>query len=279
MKVIVTGSAGFIGSHLAEMLRDQGHEVIGIDDFSTGHNVVEGIEQYNEDIRDFDRIEPIFAGVDVVFHLAAMGRVPMCIDDPKRAYEVNVMGSVNVLEAARLNKVPRVVLSSSCIAYSDQDTAYKTTKIAMEEAAKAYRTFHGVSTVCLRYANVYGPRQEIGMDSAMFAMLRDSFNREGKVHIFGDGEQTRDWTYVTDICRANMLAGLSAYEGELDIATGRSISLNYIVKDVLKVPFVHEAARLGDARHIVLDPHPAADALGFNAEVIFENGIKNVWIN
>lgn len=278
MKAIVTGAAGFIGSHLAEMLRDAGHEVVGIDDFSTGHNKVKGVKIWKRDIRDLEKMQDLFVGADVVFHLAAMGRVPMCVEDPRRAYEVNVMGSVNVLEAARRAGVRRVVLSSSCIAYSEQPTAYKTTKIAMEEAARAYRSFHGVQTVSLRYANVYGPRQEVGMDSAMFAMLRDSYNREGMVHIFGDGEQTRDWTYVTDICRANILAAESAFEGELDIATGRSISLNYIVKDVLKVPFVHEAERIGDARHIVLDSQPARQHLGFETQVTFEDGIKNVWI-
>ena len=274
-KCVVTGGLGFIGSHLVDKLINEGAEVIIIDNLSSGY-----IDNLNPKAKflkkDFSKHKLDFRGIDYVFHIGAWGRMPMCLEDPVGAYQNNVMGTIRVLEAARQAKVKKVVLSSSCIVYC-QHTPYWSTKIALEDAAKVYREMYGLSTICLRYGNVYGTRQKVGMDSAMFAMLKDSFNKEGKVKIFGDGEQTRDWIHVDDVCEANILAALSNAEGELDICTGRSLSLNYIVKEVLKLPYEHTDERKGDEKHIKLNPEPALLKIGFKAQKVFEEELPKIW--
>lgn len=283
-KILVTGGAGFIGSHLVDYLIEQGHEVYVIDNLTSGYveNINEKASFTELDFTDkeelfyyFERVKP-----DYVFHVGAWGRMPMCMEDPIGAYENNLMGTVNVLEASRRNKVKKVVLSSSCIVYC-QHTPYWSTKVGLEEAAKVYREMYGLSTACLRYGNVYGERQRVGMDSAMFAMLKDSYNKEGKIHIFGDGTQTRDWVNVKDVCRANLKAALSDFEGEIDIATGKSISLNYIVevlkKFVPKLEVVYQEERKGDEKHIKLSTKEAEEKIGFKAEINFEDAIEKVW--
>jgi UDP-glucose 4-epimerase len=275
-KVIVTGGMGFIGSHLVDKLVEN-NEVIVLDNGSSGSNVNDKAQYFSVDLAKEkpQTLKFHLEGADYVFHLAAWGRMPMCLEDPVGAYENNVMATVHVLEAAKQARVKKVVLSSSCIVYCEE-TPYKSSKVALEDIARVYRDIYGLPTISLRYANVYGTRQVVGQDSAMFAMLKDSYNKEGKVHIFGDGEQTRDWTHVYDIARANIIAAESNVTGEFDIATGRSISLNHIV-DVLGVPAVYEEERKGDARHIKLDPIPAKEKLGFETEILFEEGIKEVW--
>lgn len=279
-KVIVTGGLGFIGSHLVDLLVED-YNVVIVDNLSSGY-----IENKNQKATlvtmDFakstvEQLVPVFEGAKYVFHLGAWGRMPMCMEDPVGAYENNVIGSAKVLEASRQAQVEKVVLSSSCIVYCEE-TPYKTSKIAMEDLARVYTKTFGLPTIALRYANVYGKRQRVGQDSAMFAMLKDRFNQEGQVVIFGDGEQTRDWTHVFDICRANIIAAKSDKTGEYDIATGRSITLNHII-DVLGVPKIHGPERVGDARHIVLNPKPAKEDLGFETTLTFEDNILEVWKN
>lgn len=278
-KVLITGAAGFIGSHLADKCVAEGAEVYGIDNLSSGkvENINHGVKFELVDIKDFGRLIDCFESIkpDIVFHLAAWGRMPMCLEDSIGAYQNNVMGSLHVLEAARHFNVKKVVLSSSCIVYGEE-TPYKSSKVAMEDIARVYRKSYGVKSTCLRYGNVFGTRQDINKDSAMFAMLRKKFNESGVVDIFGDGEQTRDWVFVADIAEANVLAALSDFEGELDIATGRSISLNYII-EYLKLKANYLPERPGDARHIMLNPELAKKAIGFEAKTPFEEGIKEVW--
>jgi len=278
-KCIVTGGAGFIGSHLADYLIELGADVYVVDNLSSGYkeNINEKakfkfLELTNKDnVFDyFKRIKP-----DYVFHLAAWSRMPMCLADPIGAYENNLMASMHVIEASRRNKVKRVVLTSSCIVYCE-DTPYKYSKIAMEDVARTYNKFYESSIISLRYANVYGTRQNIDHDSAMFAMLRKTYNEKGYVNIFGDGEQTRDWINVKDVCRANVMAAQSDYCGEMDIATGKSISLNSIIK-TLGIEAKYLPEREGDAKHINLDNKKAEEFIGFKTEIPFEEGIKEVW--
>lgn len=280
IKSVVTGGAGFIGSHLVDYLVSEGHEVCVIDNMSSGRR-----ENMNQEARylelDFAtcpmaELESAMSGATYVFHVGAWGRMPMCLEDPEGAYANNVMGSVRVMEAARRSGVKKAVLSSSCIVYCEQ-TPYRSTKVAMEEAARVYREAYGLPTACLRYANVFGTRQVLESDSAMFAMLRRAYAANGKVQIFGDGEQTRDWMHVSDCVRANLLAAESDFVGEVDVCTGRSITLNYIVDELLRVEHEHVAERPGDARHIVLDPKPAAEAFGFVASVKLEDKVSDVW--
>lgn len=278
-KVVVTGGWGFVGSHLVDELIKTGNEVVVIDNGSQGdtQNSMAGNIEGDFALMTVEQLASIFDGMDYVFHVGAWSRMPQCMSDPVGAYANNVTGSVKVLEAARRAGVKRVVLSSSCIVYCEE-TPYKSTKIAMEDIARVYRTTFGLSTICLRYGNIYGTRQKVGQDSAMFAMLKDASNKNGKVQIFGDGTQTRDWISVKDIVRANILVAEQDTEGEFDICTGRSIDLNYII-DVLGLEAEHVEERKGDAKHINLDPKPAKDILGFEAEIKFEEEIKDVWKN
>ena len=284
-KVIVTGGLGFIGSHLVNALIDEGADVLLIDNLSSGYAENKDKRMPNDqaligDFTDFNYLLKVFKQFEpeYVFHIGAWGRMPMCMEDPIGAYKNNVMGTINVLEASRQVKVKKVVLSSSCIVYC-QDTPYKGTKTALEHLSKIYYNSYDLSTISLRYGNVYGERQKVGMDSAMFAMFKDSMKTTSRLKIFGDGEQTRDWINVKDICEANMLSALSYETGAMDICTGNSISLNYIVKDVLNLPFEHIEQRKGDEKHIALDPRRAKERINFKSQIKFEDGIKKVWEN
>lgn len=279
-KMIVTGHLGFLGSHLVDHLINEGAEVYGIDNLFSGSEKNANPKTKQNIIKDFINQEDLFdiflkIKPDYVFHVGAWSRMPLCLEDPIGAYKNNVLGSVNILEASKRVGVKKVVLSSSCAVYCGE-TPYKTSKLAMEDIARVYRSTYGLSTICLRYGNIYGTRQNADQDSAVFAMFKKSYNEKGSVDIFGDGKQTRDWINVADICEANILAVLSDYQGELDIATGRSISLNYIVK-VLGVKANHVSERKGDVKYIKLNVKPANSAIGFRAKIKFEDGIKEIW--
>ncbi len=277
MNYLVTGGRGFIGSHVVDALVAAGHGVLVLDNRLSGDNENPGATYVDADIRKLEAIESHFAGRDGVFHLAAIARTPWCVDDPILAYETNVMGSVNVLEAARKQGVKRVVLSSSNIVYA-AETPYKQSKLAMEAIANVYAELYGLSNVCLRYSNVYGKRQrEDGPSPNVFAAFRKSLREQGHVNITGDGEQTRDFTHVTDIARANLLAMESDYQGPaLDVCTGRNVSMNYVVKELFKAPVVYIDERRGDIKHIVQDPKPVTTVLNWKPTVELEAGIKDV---
>ncbi|HVW71612.1 MAG TPA: NAD-dependent epimerase/dehydratase family protein [Candidatus Paceibacterota bacterium] len=277
MKYLVTGGKGFIGSHVVDALVARGDDVIVIDNGLSGDNENPNAQYVNADIRKFDTIEPHFAGQDGVFHLAAIARTPWCVDDPVLAYETNVMGSVNVLEAARKHGIKRAVLSSSNIVYA-AETPYKQSKLAMEAIANVYNVLYGLSNVCLRYSNVYGKRQrEDGPSPNVFAAFRKTLRENGHIKITGDGEQSRDFTHVTDIARANLLAMGVDYTGApIDVCTGRNVSMNYVVKELFKAPIVYIEERRGDIKHIIQDPKPVTETLGWQPTVKLEDGIKDV---
>jgi UDP-glucose 4-epimerase len=276
MKYLVTGGRGFIGSHLVDLLVKKGHEVLVIDNGLSGDNHNPGAEYVKADIRRFKEIEKHFAGRDGVFHFAAIARTPWCINDPILCYETNVLGSLNVLEAARKQGVKRVVLSSSNIVYA-ADTTYKHSKLAMESLALVYSTMYGLSVVCLRYSNVYGSRQrEDGPSPNVFAAFRKTLRENGFVAITGDGKQSRDFTHVSDIARANLLAMKSKYTGVIDLCTGRNVTMNYVVKELFKAPVKYIPDRPGDIKHIRQKPHLAKKILGWEPKMILEKGIKDV---
>jgi UDP-glucose 4-epimerase len=181
-----------------------------------------------------------------------------------------------VLEAARRKGVGRVVLSSSNIVYA-AETPYKHSKLAMEALAHTYTELYGLSTICLRYSNVYGPGQrEDGPGPNVFAAFRKSLREDGRITITGDGEQSRDFTHVSDIARANLLASRSDYTGTLDLCTGRNVSMNYVAKELFKAPVVYVGDRKGDIKHIIQKPDAAKAKLGWEATVTLEDGIKDV---
>lgn len=286
-KYLVTGGYGFIGRHLVRELLGAGHTVVVVDHMDEAAGVLGSPSRtfvlLVEDIANLHKLvwrhiaQPPYDGI---FHLAAVSRTPTAIDNPVRCYETNVLGSVRVLELARTLKIPRVVLSSSNVVYA-ADTPYKTSKLAMEGAAQAYSAMYGVSTICLRYSNVQGSGIRKG-DLAVFASLRDTFNATGKMEITGDGLQTRDFTHVSDVVKANLLAMAQTYvQGITDICTGiqtdllKAITHMFRGRPLPKIEFVGE--RFGDVKQIVQDPADAAARLGFVASVRLEDSIQDVW--
>ncbi|MDX2507833.1 MAG: NAD-dependent epimerase/dehydratase family protein, partial [Gammaproteobacteria bacterium] len=224
MKALVTGGAGFIGSHIVDRLLNDGHEVIVLDDFSTGHRsnlpdnkaltIVEG------DISNFDTVKQCMQGIDWVFHKAAVASVPRTVNDPIGSTAVNYQGTLHLLEAARHNNVKRMVFASSAALYGDEPTLpkvetmcpvtlspYAVDKLASEFACGMYTRLYGLETVCLRYFNVYGPRQDPSSPySGVISIFTDKLKNKQTPTIFGDGEQTRDFVFVSDVVEANMKA-------------------------------------------------------------------------
>ncbi len=274
MKILCTGGAGFIGSHLVDELIKQGHSVTVIDNLLTGDesNVNKHATFYNEDIRD-DTLLPLFIGIDAVFHLAAIARTQWCIDDPKLANDINVYGTLNMLELAREAGVKRFVHSSSCIVYVET-TPYWVTKTAAENYVSIYPSLYGMSTIALRYSNAYGSlrQSEKGPAINCIASLRKSKRENGWVWITGDGEQSRDFIHVNDIVRANIMALESDLTGSLDICTGIQTSMNEIAA-YFDCPIHHITERQGDVKHLIQDPIPAKAKLGFEAIERLENNM------
>jgi len=276
MKYVVTGGAGFIGSHLTDKLIELGHEVIVID------NLLSGSEKYVNskavfhkcDITNFDEIVPCFEGADGVFHLAAIARTPWCVEDPILAYKTNVMGTLNVLEAARKFGIRRVVMTSSNVVYAFF-TPYRTSKTALEDLGKVYTDMYGMSVMCLRNSNVYGSRQsELGPSPNVFSALRKCKKLNGYIEVTGDGTQTRDFTHVSDIVSGHIAAMGSSETGVIDLCTGTNHSLNEVAK-YFECPVKYIAERPGDVKHIVQDPLPALEVLNWKAQVSLEEGMKD----
>ena len=276
-KLLVTGGAGFIGSHLVDELCRTHNRVTVIDSLRSGFagQVHPRANLIQRDIRNFREIADLFSGQDGVFHLAAIARTPWCIEDPVLCYETNVMGTLHVCEAARQAKVPRVVLSSSNVVYAFM-TPYRTGKEAGEGIGTTYAEMYGQSVISLRYSNVYGPRQsETGPSPNVFAALRKSRRDEGRLIITGDGEQTRDFTHVSDIVQGNLAAMRSTHCGVVDLCTGKNWSLNQVAR-WFGGQIVYIADRPGDVKHIVQDPAPAREILGWAATVDLADGIRDV---
>jgi UDP-glucose 4-epimerase len=276
MKCLVTGGAGFIGSHLTDDLIKLGHEVIIVDNLLSGFekNINKEATFYNCDIRKLDTMSVYFKGVDVVFHLAAIARTPWCVEDPVLAYETNVMGTLNVLEAARLNNVRRVIMTSSNVVYAFW-TPYRSSKEALEALGKVYVDMYGLSVVCLRNSNVYGSRQsELGPSPNVFAALRKSKKERGYIEITGDGEQSRDFTHVSDIVKGHICAMSSTATGAFDLCTGKNYTLNQVAK-YFDCPIKYMPKRPGDIEHIRQDPEPAYTHLGWRAQVDLQEGMRD----
>jgi nucleoside-diphosphate-sugar epimerase len=245
-RILVTGGAGFIGSHLTAELVAEGHAVRVLDDFSTGLRENLGgleIELFEGDVRDPELIARALHGVRYVFHQAALVSVPKSLEDPILCYDINVMGALNLLAKAAEAGVERVVLASSAAVYatstdpvSETDrpaplSPYAASKLAMEECARMYTRAYGMATVCLRYFNVYGPRQSPNSPyAAVIPTFVEAYQRGEHPVIFGDGEQRRDFVYVHDVVHANLLAMKSPDAAGLvvNIGSGTAITINQL---------------------------------------------------
>lgn len=300
--VLVTGGAGFIGSHLVEALLKRGDQVRVLDNLSTGKlenlaGVIDQIKFFEGSLVDVAAVRRAVAGAEVVYHLAAIASVPQSMAEPVQTELVNTVGTVNLLQAAQLADVRRVVLSSTCAVYGDELTLPKTeamlpqpkspyavSKLAAEHYCRVYYESFGLETVVLRYFNVFGPRQDPkSAYSGVISIFMDKLATGIAPTIFGDGQQTRDFVFVQDIVQANILAA-SAPEsaGEIfNIGTGRPVTVQQLFETMRRV-FVSEVTplyapgRRGDVIHSYADSDRATRQLGWQAQVSLEAGLKQL---
>jgi UDP-glucose 4-epimerase len=299
--VVVTGGAGFIGSHLAEELARRCYRVIILDDLSTGklENISHILRPANQQtefihgsITELPLLTKLFRGVDYVFHLAAIPSVPRSIENPRASHDANITGTLNVLLAARDAGVKKVVYASSSSVYGDTPTLpkredmppnpqspYAVTKLAGEYYCQVFRQVYGLPTVCLRYFNVYGPRQDPNSQYAAVIprFVHRAVNSKPPV-IFGDGEQTRDFTFVKDTVEATILAAETDATGVCNIGRGERISINRLAELVIKlvgnsVEPAHEEPRPGDIKHSLADISRARQ-FGYNPRYDLEEGLR-----
>jgi len=299
---LITGIGGFIGSSIARALLSRGEAVRGLDNFSTGkkENLAEiagQIEVHEADITDLDAMHRACKGVDFVLHQAAIPSVPKSVLDPLGSNRANVDGTVNVLIAARDAKAKRVVYAASSSAYGDTPTLpkregmkpdpispYAVAKLASEHYMVSFFRCYGLETVCLRYFNIFGPRQDPSSPySGVLAKFITQMLKGEQPTIFGDGEQSRDFTYIDNAVNANLLAckaDASKAAGEVfNVATGRRVTLNETFKALQPLTSYsgqvkYGAARGGDVKHSLADVSKAEAGLGYRPTVDFEEGLR-----
>lgn len=293
-KTLVTGGAGFVGSHLVDALVERGHDVLIIDNLSTGKKdyINPQAKFFEEDLRNFDKIRPLFKDADFVFHQAALPRIPFSIDRPRESNEANINGTLNTLVAAKQAKVKRFIYASSSSVYGNQKelplkesmpcdplNPYALQKYVGELYCRVFSKIYGLSTVSLRYFNVYGPRAsaEGAYSTVIPIFLRQK--RQGKpLTIEGDGEQTRDFSYISDVINANVLAMESDRVGRgevINIGAGSNHSVNKIAK-IIGGETTSAPARPADIRHTLADISRAKQLLGWQPQVKLKQGIKEL---
>jgi len=294
VRPIVTGGAGFIGSHVAEALLARGDEVHVLDNLASGRpeNVPAGAELHEADIREpdavFDAVKP-----ELVFHLAAQASVSVSVKEPEFDAQVNVLGTVAVLEAARRHGAQVVFSSTGGAIYGECEmpanetwerrplSPYGTSKLSGEEYLAAWNRLHGTRHVALRYGNVYGPRQDPHGEAGVVAIFLRAVSDGRRPTIFGDGSQERDYVYVGDVARAT-LAAAKLDGGVINVATGVPTSVVQLVDAMRRatgreIDPEHGPERLGDLQRSVLDASLAERELGWRPEVSLEDGLRETW--
>lgn len=302
MRAIVTGGAGFIGSNLVDALLHRGHDVVVVDDLSTGRRenldaaISHGAVLEEADVRDAERLRRVFGSArpEWVFHLAAQIDVRRSVSDPRLDADVNVDGTINVLEAARHAGVTRIVYSSTGGAlYGDADAVpspedapvrplspYGQSKFAAEGYCELYRRLYGLPAVTLRYANVYGPRQDPLGEGGVVAIFCGRLRVGGRPTVFGDGTQTRDYTHVFDVVEANLAAAAADVAGAYNIGRGEETSVLDLIEACRSLApdgrFEPEfaPARAGEVHRSALDPARARDALGWEPRITVGDGLR-----
>ncbi|MGK5553581.1 NAD-dependent epimerase/dehydratase family protein [Actinomadura kijaniata] len=293
MRVLVTGAAGFIGSHLVDRLLADGHEVAGVDDLSTGSNVRDDIDLWRLDVADpalAARVEAF--GPEVVCHLAAQVSVRVSVGDPLADARTNVVGTANVLESARRAGARKVVFASSCAVYGVPDalpvpsgaalrpaSPYAASKVSGEIYLQTYRALHGLDYTTLTLANVYGPRQTPEGEAGVVSIFTDALLTGKPTRVFGDGGQTRDYVYVLDVVDAfARAAGEGGGGRRLNVGTGLQTTdreLHSLVAEAAGAPDEPAFAppRLGDLPAMAVDPADTRDALGWEPRTALRDGL------
>ena len=303
MRYLVTGGAGFIGSNTVDELVRRGHGVVVLDDLSSGKedNLAEvrsKITFMKGSITDIEAVQKAMVQADYVIHLAARTSVPRSVKDPVDTNRINVDGTLNVLVAARDNKVKRVVFAASSSAYGDTPTLpksedmqpvpispYGVSKYVGELYAQTFGRCYGLENVCLRYFNIFGPRQDPDSPySGVLSRFSAAFLDSTPPVVFGDGEQTRDFTYVDNAVLANVLAceAPSASGRSFNVGTGHAVSLNQVLQMLRKasgktLETKYEPSREGDIRDSLADIRLAKEFLGYEPAVLFEEGLERTY--
>jgi UDP-glucose 4-epimerase len=298
---LVTGGAGFIGSHIVTELVRRGQRVRVFDNFSTGKEanlgaVLQEIDLTQGDLRDLEAVQRAVSGVDYVLHQGALPSVIRSVNDPLTSDACNVVGTLNLLIAARNAGVRRVVYASSSSVYGDSPTLpkqedmrpapkspYAVSKLAGEHYCQAFTEVYGLETVCLRYFNVFGPRQDpTSQYAAVIPLFITALLRGEPPTVHGDGQQSRDFTYVANNVQANLLAATApGVAGQVfNVACGKRytlLELLDILRSILNIDVtpVHTASRPGDVRHSLADISKAQQALGYRVDVSFEEGLRH----
>ena len=299
IRVVVTGGSGFIGSNLTRVLAKE-NEVIVIDDLSTGH--IENIQYLIDNqsitfvkgsITDLDLLKHSFKNVEYVFHQAAIPSVPRSIKDPISSNFANINGTLNVLVAAKERSVKKVIYASSSSAYGDTPTLPKTedmkpcplspyavSKLTGEYYCNVFSNVYDFPTICLRYFNVYGPRQDpLGEYAAVIPKFITNVFMNKPPVIYGDGKQTRDFTFIDDVVQANILAAESSSRGVFNIAGGKRITINELANSIIKIigkelEVVYENPRPGDILHSLADISKAKKELNFKPKFDLIKGLE-----
>ena len=296
MNILVTGGAGFIGSNVVDVLVEKGHKVIVVDDLSTGkkENLNPNTRFFNLDLRDKDALDKVFQNIrpEAIYHLAAQIDVRKSAADPAFDASVNIIGSINLFELAVKYNVGRIIFSSTggalygepknLLAKENTPIAplapYGVSKYCTEQYLNYFERMYGIERVILRYANVYGPRQDPLGEAGVIAIFTGRILNEENPIIYGDGNQTRDYIYVGDIVKANLIA-MDGRQGIYIIGTGIETSVNELVKmfsAILNkdIKPVYEPPRKGEVQRITLDVTKAKEELGFIPQFSLEEGLK-----
>ena len=298
-KVIVTGGAGFIGSHLTELLLSREYHVIIIDNFSTGKMAnIEPllksikVELIQGSITELPLLQNLFQGVDFVFHQAALSSVPRSVENPLSTNKVNITGTLNVLLAARDNNVKKVIYASSSSVYGDTPTLpkredmvsnpqspYALTKLVGEYYCRVFHQIYDLPTICLRYFNVYGPRQDSDSQyAAVIPIFIARLSQNKPPIIYGDGKQTRDFTFVKDVIQANIIGAESDACGVFNIGRGENSTLNDLAKTITDLmgkdlQSEYHPPRVGDVRDSLADISKAR-AIGYEPQYSLDKGLR-----
>ncbi len=306
-RILVTGGAGFIGSHIVDRLLQEGFEVTVLDNLSTGRitnikhhlsdkrfGIIEG------DIREEKVVRKALKGVEAVIHEAAISSVEESIKDPIKTNDVNLNGTLNLLNLSVKERIKRFVFASSASVYGDLNpplredsqlkpmSPYAVSKLAGEYYCKVFHRIYGLETICLRYFNVYGPRQRNNQYSGVIINFIDNLEKDKPLVIFGDGLQTRDFIYISDVVEASLIA-LKSKEGVgevFNIATGKPTTINELAQIIIELKGksnlkpIHAEPRKGDIKHSYADIKKTEEILKFKAKVSLKEGLKslnNIW--